>query len=147
MLGLGWAMLGLASCEPLGHEYPQGLPTNEQRTALHFRPAPHTCCAGARGRPGRAAGRQDAGGAGDIPTHTDTAKKSTKLTHPYRFLLAHVDDLGGLASKSLEELGMTTGKPPVLSVNPHVPALLAYDQMARQQVRTGWKFFDNTFGL
>jgi CBS domain-containing protein len=27
-----------------------------------------------------------------------------------------------------------TGKPPVLSVNPHVPALLAYAQQAAQQV-------------
>jgi hypothetical protein len=54
-----------------------------------------------------------------------------------------VDELGSLPNKSIEELGMTTGKPPVLSVNPHVPALLAYDQMARQQVgarggRRGW---------
>lgn len=28
----------------------------------------------------------------------------------------------------------TAGKPPVLSVNPHVPALLAYAQQAAQQV-------------
>ncbi|GAB4822523.1 hypothetical protein N2152v2_009569 [Parachlorella kessleri] len=55
-------------------------------------------------------------------------------TDVMRFLLAHIDELGNLGSRSLEDLGMTTGKPPVLSVNPHVPALLAYDQMARQQV-------------
>ncbi|KAL4418674.1 hypothetical protein ABPG77_010621 [Micractinium sp. CCAP 211/92] len=51
-----------------------------------------------------------------------------------RFLLSHIDELGGVADKSLEQLGMLTGKPPVLSVNPHVPALLAYAQLASQQV-------------
>ncbi|KAL4421528.1 hypothetical protein ABPG75_010819 [Micractinium tetrahymenae] len=51
-----------------------------------------------------------------------------------RFLLAHIDEMGGVADKSLDQLGMLTGKPPVLSVNPHVPALLAYAQLAAQQV-------------
>lgn len=55
-------------------------------------------------------------------------------TDVMRFLLSHVDELGGVADKSLEQLGLLTGKPPVLSVNPHVPALLAYAQLAAQQV-------------
>ena len=38
------------------------------------------------------------------------------------------------ASKPAGPPAACAGKPPVLSVNPHVPALLAYDQMARQQV-------------
>lgn len=38
---------------------------------------------------------------------------------------------------------LTAGKPPVLSVNPHVPALLAYAQQAAQQVSgagSAWLF-------
>ncbi|EFN59772.1 hypothetical protein CHLNCDRAFT_133443 [Chlorella variabilis] len=55
-------------------------------------------------------------------------------TDVMRFLLSRVDELGPVANQSLEELGMLTGKPPVLSVNPHLPALLAYAQFAAQQV-------------
>lgn len=51
-----------------------------------------------------------------------------------RFLLAQLGELGGVADRTIEQLGLLTGKPPVLSVNPHVPALLAYAQQAAQQV-------------
>ncbi|PSC68984.1 CBS domain [Micractinium conductrix] len=55
-------------------------------------------------------------------------------TDVMRYLLDHLGELGSVADQTLEQLGMLTGKPPVLSVNPHVPALLAYAQLAAQQV-------------
>lgn len=55
-------------------------------------------------------------------------------TDVMRFLLSRLDEMGPVAEQSLEQLGLLTGKPPVLSVSPHVPALLAYAQLASQQV-------------
>ncbi|KAI3429675.1 hypothetical protein D9Q98_005760 [Chlorella vulgaris] len=55
-------------------------------------------------------------------------------TDVLRFLVSHLDELGPAANETLEDLGLLTGKPPVLSVDPHVPALLAYAQLAAQQV-------------
>lgn len=47
----------------------------------------------------------------------------------HRFLLAHVDEIGPIANKTLDDLGLLTGKPPPISVDPHVPTLLALERM------------------
>jgi 5'-AMP-activated protein kinase regulatory gamma subunit len=42
--------------------------------------------------------------------------------------------MGPVAQKTITELGMLVGKPPVVSVSPHMPTLMAYDLMAMQGV-------------
>ena len=51
-----------------------------------------------------------------------------------RWLLSQEVNMGPVAQKTITELGMLTGKPPVVSVSPHMPALMAYDLMAREGV-------------
>jgi 5'-AMP-activated protein kinase regulatory gamma subunit len=51
-----------------------------------------------------------------------------------RWLAEHGGELGRFADQSLEQLGMLTGKPPVVQVNPHSPALVAFGAMAAAQV-------------
>lgn len=48
-----------------------------------------------------------------------------------RYLLHHAGRLGPeTTSKSIEELGLLTGKPPVFTVSPHEPTLMAYSKMS-----------------
>ncbi|KAG7666935.1 hypothetical protein Ndes2526B_g04587 [Nannochloris sp. 'desiccata'] len=51
-----------------------------------------------------------------------------------RWLLTQEAHMGPVAQKSIRELGMLTGKPPVVSVSPHMPTLMAYDLMAQEGV-------------
>ena len=46
-----------------------------------------------------------------------------------RFVVAHKERLGGLATRSLTASGLLTGKPPVATVDPHTPTLLALKSM------------------
>jgi len=47
-----------------------------------------------------------------------------------RWLLSSAVPLGNTLQKTIESLGLLTGKPPVVTVNPHMPALMAYDVIA-----------------
>jgi len=51
-----------------------------------------------------------------------------------KFLLSHADSLAPSIDSSISELGLLTGRPPVFSVSPHVPTLLAYHAMSQQGV-------------
>lgn len=46
------------------------------------------------------------------------------------WLLNNAEHLGPSGTKSIDELGLMTGRPPVVVVNPHTPALMAYNTMA-----------------
>jgi hypothetical protein len=46
-----------------------------------------------------------------------------------RFVLRHVGQLGGLENRSISQLGLLVGKPPVFTVSPHIPTLLAFKEM------------------
>lgn len=47
-----------------------------------------------------------------------------------RFLQKHPEQLEGVAGQSLDALGLMNGKPPVESVSPHIPTLLAFQKMS-----------------
>lgn len=51
-----------------------------------------------------------------------------------RFLYTHSQELGPIADKSIIEVGLLTGRPPVFTVDPHVPTLLAFHAMAQQGI-------------
>ena len=51
-----------------------------------------------------------------------------------RWLVSKEGVIGAMGHKTIEELGLLTGKPPVITVNPHSPTLMAYDLMARNGV-------------
>ena len=51
-----------------------------------------------------------------------------------RWLVSQEPHIGAVGNKSIEELGLLTGKPPVVQVSPHTPTLIAYDLMARAGV-------------
>ncbi len=51
-----------------------------------------------------------------------------------RWLVTQEEHVGAAGSKTIEELGLLTGKPPVVSVSPHQPTLMAYDLMAQTGV-------------
>ncbi|KAK9818373.1 hypothetical protein WJX72_011551 [[Myrmecia] bisecta] len=52
-----------------------------------------------------------------------------------RFLLNNAKQLGPLVDQTVEELGMLAGKPPVTTVDPHEPTLLAYKKMLADNVQ------------
>lgn len=51
-----------------------------------------------------------------------------------RWLVTQEAHVGPEGARTIEELGLLTGKPPVVSVSPHSPTLLAFDIMAQSGV-------------
>ncbi|KAI8464514.1 MAG: hypothetical protein J3K34DRAFT_114955 [Monoraphidium minutum] len=51
-------------------------------------------------------------------------------TDVIRFLLKHRAALGGVASRSIRDLGLLDGKGPLVILQPHTPTLLAFEQLA-----------------
>lgn len=51
-----------------------------------------------------------------------------------RWLLTQEAHIGPVGQKSIGELGLLTGKPPVISVSPYLPTIMAYDLMAQEGV-------------
>jgi 5'-AMP-activated protein kinase regulatory gamma subunit len=51
-----------------------------------------------------------------------------------RWLLQHEAELGAFAERSLEDLGLLTGKPPMVQVNPNSPTLVALGRLAAEHV-------------
>lgn len=92
-------------------------------------------------------GHEDGGGEGDGPDGRQPTSSSRvvhrvavfdghgAITHVVsqldvlKFLVAHKERLGGLAKRSLSDAGLLTGKPPVATVDPHTPTLLALKSM------------------
>lgn len=55
-------------------------------------------------------------------------------TDVIRFLHRKLPQLGGVGGQTLQQLGLLAGKPPVVSVSPHIPTLLAYEHMLSEGV-------------
>jgi hypothetical protein len=107
------------------HEHVEDNPTTVKLVSgfAFMSPPPRTDVIAVRGRPAARVPR---------PRLLQAARHvsdSSSPVRPCRYLHREAAALGRIADMTIEELGLLADKAPVLSVEPHLPAILAYEKL------------------